>query len=267
MRFLLQSVPLWCDYLNFVQEHDPSVSECSAAGIAKARNLFECALTAAGLHFVEGSKIWEAYREFEQAVCLTIDESDVEIYYYSLGFSLFEASVAGAGLSPSPSPPVRFQPAILSPTTFRGAAGWLFPRFARPLLVSTLLKPPLKWMALSVAAGGVLAGVTVAGDFSGHQKVVGVPVSAGWNEKSWAKTFDALTEIINLAFLGTSGALRRPLHQATPAHRVVPPPLPPPPPPPGCCPKCGFIGEPECCLRSIPHIVATKSSRKVNEAV
>lgn len=72
------SVPLWCDYLNFVQEHDPSVSECSAAGNAKARNLFECALTAAGLHFVEGSKIWEAYREFEQAVCLTNDESDVE---------------------------------------------------------------------------------------------------------------------------------------------------------------------------------------------
>lgn len=72
------SVPLWCDYLNFVQEHDPSVSECAAAGIAKARNLFERALTAAGLHFVEGSKIWEAYREFEQAISLTIDESDVE---------------------------------------------------------------------------------------------------------------------------------------------------------------------------------------------
>ena len=55
------------------------MSECSAAGIAKERNLFERALTAAGLHFVEGSKIWEAYREFEQAVCLTIDECDVEV--------------------------------------------------------------------------------------------------------------------------------------------------------------------------------------------
>uniref|UniRef100_A0A7C8ZJ78 RRM domain-containing protein n=1 Tax=Opuntia streptacantha TaxID=393608 RepID=A0A7C8ZJ78_OPUST len=72
------SVSLWCDYLNFVQEHDPSVSDCSAAGIAKARNLFERALTAAGLHFAEGSRIWEAYREFEQAVCLTIDESDIK---------------------------------------------------------------------------------------------------------------------------------------------------------------------------------------------
>ena len=79
MPFLLQSVSLWCDYLNFVQEHDPSVSDCSAAGIAKARNLFERALTAAGLHFAEGSRIWEAYREFEQAVCLTIDESDIKV--------------------------------------------------------------------------------------------------------------------------------------------------------------------------------------------
>lgn len=72
------SVPLWCDYLNFVQEHDPSVHECSPEGISKARNLFERALTCAGMHVTEGSKIWEAYREFELAIFLTIDESDVE---------------------------------------------------------------------------------------------------------------------------------------------------------------------------------------------
>ncbi|XP_021751475.1 squamous cell carcinoma antigen recognized by T-cells 3-like isoform X2 [Chenopodium quinoa] len=72
------SVPLWCDYLNFVQEHDLSIRECSASGVSKARNLFERALTAAGLHFCEGSKIWEAYKEFEQAICLTIDDSDIE---------------------------------------------------------------------------------------------------------------------------------------------------------------------------------------------
>ncbi|GFP80445.1 squamous cell carcinoma antigen recognized by t-cells 3 [Phtheirospermum japonicum] len=70
------SVPLWCDYLNFVQEHDPSVRECSASGISKARNLFERALTAAGLHVAEGHKIWELYREFEQAILFTIEESD-----------------------------------------------------------------------------------------------------------------------------------------------------------------------------------------------
>ncbi|XP_060167535.1 uncharacterized protein LOC132598590 isoform X1 [Lycium barbarum] len=72
------SVALWCDYLSFVQEHDQSVSTLSAAGISKARNLFERALVAAGLHVAEGSKIWELYREFEQAIFLTIDETDAD---------------------------------------------------------------------------------------------------------------------------------------------------------------------------------------------
>ncbi|KAL0357247.1 UNVERIFIED_CONTAM: Squamous cell carcinoma antigen recognized by T-cells 3 [Sesamum calycinum] len=70
------SVALWCAYLNFVQEYDPSVRECSAAGISKARNLFERALTAAGLHVTEGCRIWELYREFEQALFLTFVETD-----------------------------------------------------------------------------------------------------------------------------------------------------------------------------------------------
>lgn len=72
------SVSLWCDYLNFVQEHDQLVSQCAPAGITKMRDLFERALTAAGLHIVEGGKIWEAYREFEQAILFTIDDSDKE---------------------------------------------------------------------------------------------------------------------------------------------------------------------------------------------
>ncbi|KAH6825918.1 EMBRYO DEFECTIVE 140 [Perilla frutescens var. hirtella] len=70
------SVDLWCDYLNFVQEHDPSISECSVVGISKARNLFERALTAAGLHVAGGHRIWELYREFEQAILFTIGETD-----------------------------------------------------------------------------------------------------------------------------------------------------------------------------------------------
>ncbi|OVA19144.1 RNA recognition motif domain [Macleaya cordata] len=69
------SVSLWCDYLNFVEEHDPSVLGCSPDGILKMRNLFERALTAAGLHIVEGNKIWEAYREFEQTILHSIDHS------------------------------------------------------------------------------------------------------------------------------------------------------------------------------------------------
>ncbi|KAJ4950595.1 hypothetical protein NE237_027427 [Protea cynaroides] len=70
------SVPLWCDYITFVQEHDPSIHECLPAGILKMRNLFERALTAAGLHVVEGNKIWEAYRKFEQDIFHTIDSGD-----------------------------------------------------------------------------------------------------------------------------------------------------------------------------------------------
>ncbi|MCD7458196.1 hypothetical protein HAX54_037515 [Datura stramonium] len=70
------SVALWCDYINFVQEHDQSIRTLSAAGISRARNLLERALVAAGLHVAEGSRIWELYREFEQAIFLTIDETD-----------------------------------------------------------------------------------------------------------------------------------------------------------------------------------------------
>jgi len=90
---------------------------------------------------------------------------------------------------------------------------------------------------------------------------------AGWNERGWAKIFDALNEIVNLAFTAASGALRRPPHQVTMAHGAAPP-RPPQPPalPPGCYPKCGFIGEPKCFLRSVPHIAATTPVRNVNEA-
>ncbi|CAB4298142.1 unnamed protein product [Prunus armeniaca] len=70
------SISLWRDYLDFVQENDPSVRECSPAGILKARDLFERALTAAGLHVSEGSKLWEAYRKFEQAIFDATDETD-----------------------------------------------------------------------------------------------------------------------------------------------------------------------------------------------
>uniref|UniRef100_A0A2N9HBT0 RRM domain-containing protein n=1 Tax=Fagus sylvatica TaxID=28930 RepID=A0A2N9HBT0_FAGSY len=72
------SVSLWCDYLNFVQEYDPMVRDRSPTGISKARSLFERALTAAGLHIAQGIKLWEAYRTFEQAIFLTINDSDIQ---------------------------------------------------------------------------------------------------------------------------------------------------------------------------------------------
>ncbi|KAF3340792.1 squamous cell carcinoma antigen recognized by T-cells 3 [Carex littledalei] len=72
------SVPLWCDYINFVQERDESVLQCSPNGATKMRELLERAITVAGFHVTEGNKIWEAYREYEQALLLTIDEENTE---------------------------------------------------------------------------------------------------------------------------------------------------------------------------------------------
>ncbi|KAF6139615.1 hypothetical protein GIB67_033619 [Kingdonia uniflora] len=72
------SVPLWCDYIYYVKENDPLVRDHSQAGLSKMRDLFERALTAAGLHVVEGNKIWEAYVDFEKDVHNTIDVSDSE---------------------------------------------------------------------------------------------------------------------------------------------------------------------------------------------
>ncbi|GMI81903.1 EMBRYO DEFECTIVE 140 [Hibiscus trionum] len=72
------SIPLWCEYLNYVQEHDPKVRDCSADGISKARNLFERAVTAAALHVSQGSLIWDAYTQFEQAILLPIDQSHIQ---------------------------------------------------------------------------------------------------------------------------------------------------------------------------------------------
>ncbi|XP_066459934.1 squamous cell carcinoma antigen recognized by T-cells 3 [Eleutherodactylus coqui] len=41
-------------------------------GIAKVRTIFERSLTAVGLHMTKGSTIWDAYREFENAILGTI---------------------------------------------------------------------------------------------------------------------------------------------------------------------------------------------------
>ncbi|KAL9321545.1 hypothetical protein ACSQ67_013384 [Phaseolus vulgaris] len=72
------SISLWCDYINFVQEFDPMVRQCTPTGISKARDLFETALTAAGLHVAEGSKIWEAYRQYEQSILLSTNDTDAQ---------------------------------------------------------------------------------------------------------------------------------------------------------------------------------------------
>ncbi|XP_071729799.1 uncharacterized protein [Rutidosis leptorrhynchoides] len=72
------SISLWCDYLNFIQKFDSSVHECSPAGISKARNLFERALIACGLHVAEGSKLWELYKSYEEMVLNNMDQKNSE---------------------------------------------------------------------------------------------------------------------------------------------------------------------------------------------
>ncbi|KAG2576290.1 hypothetical protein PVAP13_6NG016074 [Panicum virgatum] len=72
------SIKLWRDYLDYVEEHDPSVSQCTPAGLSKMRDLFERAITAGGLHVTEGSKLWAAYREYEMAILITISDGNDE---------------------------------------------------------------------------------------------------------------------------------------------------------------------------------------------
>lgn len=74
----LQSIKLWRDYLDYVEEHDQSVSQCTPSGLSKMRNLFESAITAGGLHVNEGSKLWAAYREYEMAILITIADANDE---------------------------------------------------------------------------------------------------------------------------------------------------------------------------------------------
>lgn len=76
----MQSVSLWVEYLDFVEDQDVNVAQCSEEGLTKMRNLCERALSAAGLHVTEGAKIWEAYREFEQAVLLAFGDTNEEVF-------------------------------------------------------------------------------------------------------------------------------------------------------------------------------------------
>ena len=78
MIMVSQSIKLWRDYLDYVEEHDQSVAQCSQSGLSKMRDLYERAITAGGLHVTEGSKLWEAYREYEMAILTMSDGNDEE---------------------------------------------------------------------------------------------------------------------------------------------------------------------------------------------
>ncbi|KAI5070523.1 hypothetical protein GOP47_0014866 [Adiantum capillus-veneris] len=62
------SVPLWLDYLEFNLNNDQDIIQCNETGVTKMRNLYEQALTASSLHFMEGTKVWAAYRQYEMSL-------------------------------------------------------------------------------------------------------------------------------------------------------------------------------------------------------
>ena len=57
------AVGVWFEYVQY------SIGGMAQpGGMQCVREVFEAAITACGLHFTRGAAIWEAYREFENAV-------------------------------------------------------------------------------------------------------------------------------------------------------------------------------------------------------
>ncbi|KAL0105947.1 hypothetical protein PUN28_015987 [Cardiocondyla obscurior] len=68
------SVELWLVYLQFIIEHMGKDEE----KIDKIRQLFERALTTVGMHVTKGAIIWEAYREYENMILISMLSLDGE---------------------------------------------------------------------------------------------------------------------------------------------------------------------------------------------
>ena len=65
------SVDLWLEFCQL------AIGGLAAAdGPARVRAVFERAITAVGLHVTKGALIWEAYREFENALCSAVQVGD-----------------------------------------------------------------------------------------------------------------------------------------------------------------------------------------------
>uniref|UniRef100_A0A8C3T1V3 Spliceosome associated factor 3, U4/U6 recycling protein n=1 Tax=Chelydra serpentina TaxID=8475 RepID=A0A8C3T1V3_CHESE len=66
-------------------------------GIEKVRSIFERALTAVGLHVTKGTAIWEAYREFENAILETAQLEKIHMLFRrQLGIPLLDMETAYA---------------------------------------------------------------------------------------------------------------------------------------------------------------------------
>ncbi len=60
---MVTAVPVWLEYVQYAIG-----GMGSDDGGKNIRAVFESALNAAGLHTSQGANIWEAYREFENAI-------------------------------------------------------------------------------------------------------------------------------------------------------------------------------------------------------
>jgi len=91
-----------------------------------------------------------------------------------------------------------------------------------------------------------------------------VILPAGWNEWGWLKLFGLIVEIVGLCPLDPLVQPRTSPSQ--PSSSLVDVIIPPPPPPlPGCCPKCGFKGDPATFLRPYADMVSSSVVRRGKE--
>lgn len=78
-------MPVWLEYVQF------SIGGMGQQnGVKRIRETFDRALTACGLHVSKGASLWEAYREFENAILAGLLVSTVPWYWYYLVISTLD---------------------------------------------------------------------------------------------------------------------------------------------------------------------------------
>lgn len=69
---LFLAVSVWLEYVQY------SIGRMAEeGGIEAIREVFEKSITACGLHVTKGSNLWEAYREFENAIFSGLQVSEI----------------------------------------------------------------------------------------------------------------------------------------------------------------------------------------------
>ena len=85
---------------------------------------------------------------------------------------------------------------------------------------------------------------------------------AGWNNKGWDRIFESIAGIMGQPSFEPVLHRKRNSTLAVKPRRVAAG-APLPPPPLGCCPQCGFTGEPACFLRSFAGVLSSPPSTNV----